>query len=157
MSKIIQLFAVLLLGGLLFSACRTTTEVITIPNAHHVAGGPVIVSPPLVPTDVRPVTPTVPVVVTPPDLRQETFTVVDQGTTLQRYHVVVGSFRFENNARGLQTTLNNEGNNVVIVQNEQGMFRVLLSTHQVVDDARARALQVRNRFPDVWILMQREN
>ena len=152
MSKTFQLFTVLIVGGLLFFACRTA-EVITIPNAHHVAG-PVIVSP--VPTDVVPVTPTVPVVA-PPDVRQEAFTVVDQGAALQRYHVVVGSFRIENNARGLQTTLNNEGNNVVIVQNEQGMFRVLLSTHQVVGDARARASQVRNRFPDVWILMQREN
>ena len=153
MNKIFQLFAVLVLGGMLFSACRAQ-EVITIPNAHHAAGvqqqapAPVVITtPPPAPAPV----------VTPPDVRQEVFTVVDQGAALQRYHVVVGSFRFENNARGLQTTLNNEGNNVVIVQNEQGMFRVLLSTHQVVGDARARASQVRNRFPDVWILMQREN
>jgi len=153
MNKIFQLLAVLMLGGLLFSACRAK-EVITIPNAHHAAVDPIIVSPPSVPTEVRPITPTVPVV-TPPDVREEVFTAVDEGTTLHRYSVVVGSFRFENNARGLQTTLNREGNNAIIVQNEQGMFRVLLNTYPTVGEARARAAQVRSRFTDVWILIPR--
>jgi cell division protein FtsN len=170
MKKAIQLFAVLLIGGLMFSACKSQ-QVITIPNAHAVAGAPavnqtpVIVStPPPSQTEVivlTPPPPVTPVAVQPEEVRDERFTLAAGETNTaamtQKYHVVVGSFRSQDNARGLQATLNREGNNAVIVVNEQGMFRVLLNSYPTYNEARARILQINRRFSDAWILIQREN
>jgi len=159
----IRLFTLLLIGGLVFSACQTQ-RVVTIPNAHAIAGAetlaqttPVIVStpPPATPPPVEVRTTEVPA-----DVRTEAFRLDDAEQNAdvmnQRYHVVVGSFRNRNNAVGLQQTLNREGNNAVIVVNKQGMFRVLIASYNTQSEARAKMQQVNRRFTDVWLLMQRQ-
>ena len=72
-----------------------------------------------------------------------------------KYHVVVGSFKSQSNAKGLQSSLNAEGNKAVVVVNETGMFRVLLASYNEYSQARARITQVSNRFPDSWVLVQK--
>jgi len=161
MTQSIRLFTLLLIGGLVFSGCRT--QVVTIPNAHVVAGAetpvqaiPVIVSTP-------PPAPPPPIEVRTEEavtVRTEAFRLDDDARNAdvmnQRYHVVVGSFRNRSNAVGLQQTLNREGNNAVIVVNEQGMFRVLIASYNTQSEARAKIREVNRRFPDVWLLMQRQ-
>lgn len=73
----------------------------------------------------------------------------------RRYHVVVGSFGVQSNAKNLQRTLNNEGNNAIIVVNEQGMYRVLIASYDEYAQARARINQISSRFPDAWVLRQK--
>lgn len=73
----------------------------------------------------------------------------------RKYHVVVGSFGVQSNAKNLQRTLNGEGNNAIVVINEQGMFRVLIASYDEYAQARARINQINNRFPDAWVLRQK--
>lgn len=73
----------------------------------------------------------------------------------RKYHVVVGSFSVQSNARNLQRTLNNEGNAAIVVVNQQGMCRVLIASYDEYAQARARINQINTRFPDAWVLMQR--
>lgn len=73
----------------------------------------------------------------------------------KKFHVVVGSFGVQSNAKNLQRTLNSEGNNAIIVVNEQGMFRVLIASYDEYSQARNKITQINNRFPDAWVLRQK--
>lgn len=72
-----------------------------------------------------------------------------------KYHVVVGSFGDQANAKRLQTTLNNEGNKAAIVVNEKGMFRVLIASFNDYNEAHARIKEIAARFADAWVLVQK--
>lgn len=73
----------------------------------------------------------------------------------KKYHVVVGSFRSRDNAKGLQSSLNAEGNNAIIVINEMGMYRVLLNSFDTYSEARSLINSISNRFSDAWVLVQK--
>lgn len=72
-----------------------------------------------------------------------------------KYHVVVGSFSKIENAKGLQSTLKNEGNSPVIVVNERGMYRLIISSHNDYNQAHAKIRQIANRFTDAWVLVKK--
>ncbi len=72
-----------------------------------------------------------------------------------KYHVVVGSFSIQQNAKNLQRTLNSEGNSAIVVVNEQGMYRVLIASFNEYSQARERINQINTRFPDSWVLVQK--
>lgn len=73
----------------------------------------------------------------------------------RKYHVVVGSFSVQANAKNLQRTLNSEGNSAIIVINEKGMYRVLIASYNEYAQARARISEINTRFPDAWVLVQK--
>lgn len=73
----------------------------------------------------------------------------------RKFHVVVGSFGVRDNAKNLQSTLNSEGNNALVVVNEQGMYRVLIASYDDYTAARTRITQISTRFPDAWVLRQK--
>jgi cell division protein FtsN len=73
----------------------------------------------------------------------------------KNYHVVVGSFKSRDNAKGLQNTLNLEGNTSVVVITESGMYRVLLASFDTYSEARACINKVANRFFDAWVLVNK--
>jgi cell division protein FtsN len=89
--------------------------------------------------------------------RNENFSLVDgeAGSLNYKYHVVVGSFGKQTNAKGLQGTLKSEGNKALIVVNEKGMYRVLISSYNDYKQAHARIKEISNRFPDAWVLVQK--
>lgn len=91
--------------------------------------------------------------------RGEKFNLADGETNSaafnKKFHVVVGSFGVQNNAKNLQHTLNSEGNSAIVVVNEQGMFRVLIASYDEYALARNRISQISNRFPDAWVLIQK--
>ena len=95
----------------------------------------------------------------PENTRNEKFNLAEGETNTaafnNKYHVVVGSFSIQQNAKNLQSTLRNEGNNPIVVVNEQGMFRVLIASFNEYSEARARINQISNRFPDAWVLVQK--
>ena len=151
MKKNVQLLAILLIIGLGFSACKSKQKVVTIPNAHIEAKPVEIISP--IPAPV--------IVYQPEEVRDEKFTLdTDEKNTNvlnQKYHVVVGSFKNRDNAKGLQQTLNGEGNSAVIVINEQGMYRVLIASYQTYKEAREKINQINSRFSDAWVLIQKQD
>ena len=91
--------------------------------------------------------------------RNEKFSLAEGETNIaafnSKYHVVVGSFSIQQNAKNLQRTLNSEGNNALVVVNEQGMFRVLIASFNEYTQARERINQINTRFPDAWVLVQK--
>ena len=91
--------------------------------------------------------------------RGEKFNLADGETNSaafnKKFHVVVGSFGVQNNAKNLQRTLNSEGNSAIVVVNEQGMFRVLIASYDEYAQASNRISQISNRFPDAWVLIQK--
>ena len=91
--------------------------------------------------------------------RNEKFSMAEGETNTaafnSKYNVVVGSFSIQQNAKNLQRTLNSEGNNALVVVNEQGMFRVLIASFNEYTQARERINQINTRFPDAWVLVQK--
>ena len=91
--------------------------------------------------------------------RNEKFSLAEGETNTaafnSKYHVVVGSFSIQQNAKNLQRSLNSEGNNALVVVNEQGMFRVLIASFNEYTQARERINQINTRFPDAWVLVQK--
>lgn len=93
-------------------------------------------------------------------VRTEKYTVIEEDaavaqTTLKRYSVVVGSFGIKSNAQGLQKSLQ-PAYTPTVVQNEKGMYRVLLISYNTYEEAREKLQEVRERFADAWILAQQE-
>lgn len=89
--------------------------------------------------------------------RNESFKLSDGDAAAfnSKYHVVVGSFKSQQNAKGLQATLVSEGNKALVVVNEQGMFRVLIASFNEYAQARTRINGIKDRFPDAWVLVQK--
>ena len=91
--------------------------------------------------------------------RNEKFSMAEGETNTaafnSKYHVVVGSFSIQQNAKNLQRALNSEGNNALVVVNEQGMFRVLIASFNEYTQARERINQINTSFPDAWVLVQK--
>ncbi len=75
------------------------------------------------------------------------------------FYVIIGSFSNNDNAKKLKDQLLNKGFSPVVMQNENGMFRV--SVKQTNDEAEARAMitEIRSNLPehkDVWLLKKKE-
>lgn len=87
----------------------------------------------------------------------EEFTVVDAENSepLKTYHVVIGSFKYQSNAQGLQKNMKPDYS-PVIVRNTKGMFRVLLISYDDFESAKNKCEELQSQFPDVWILVQRK-
>ncbi len=91
------------------------------------------------------------------EVRVEEFEIEEgEAQNLLNYHVVVGSFQSKLNAQNLNNTLINEGNSSLIVVNEKGMFRVLIASCETYAQAQTRRNEIRSRFADAWILVQKQ-
>ena len=157
MNKTIRLMIALGLVMLTVTACKTKQKVAEIPaGAKIVATAP---APVVTPTPPKAADNEVSAVAEPEVTRNENFTLAEGETNTDamrfKYHVVVGSFGVQSNAKGLQAILNGEGNNAVIVVNEKGMFRLLIASFNDYKQAHARIKELASRFPDAWVLMQK--
>ena len=153
MNKTIRFFLALAIVAMTGTACKSKQKVAEIKGAD-------------IPATTTTTTPTVttPVVNTTPEVvsseaevtRNETFSLSDgDAAALKfRYHVVVGSFKSQTNAKGLQSTLLSEGNQAIIVINEQGWYRVLIASFNEYSQARSKINQIKTRFADAWVLVQ---
>ena len=160
------------------SACKSKQQLAEIPGANIKASKPVeekpkpvVVAPKpkvvVTPEPVEVVIPTPvptpvpqPVIIEPEITRKETFKLAEGESASNsdalnfKYHVVVGSFGIQDNAKKLQATLVSEGSKPVIVVNEQGMFRLLLASYNEYAQARSLINQINIRFKDAWVLVQ---
>ena len=159
MNKTIRLTIALAVVMLATSACKTKQKIAEIPAGANIeATSPKAVVTKPAQTVTAPVENNV--ASTESEVtRNENFSLAEGETNTDalnyKYHVVVGSFSKQTNAKGLQSTLNNEGNKAVVVVNEKAMYRVLI--YSVNDYAKAHAYikQIANRFPDAWVLVQK--
>ena len=155
MTKTIRIAIALVLTTALFTACKSKQKVTKISGAQVEATTPV--APQINPNAAAVQKPTA--ASTPEVTRNERFSLAEGETNADalksKYHVVVGSFKSQVNAKGLQSTLKSEGNNALLVINEQGMYRVLIASFNDYSQARVRINQISTRFPDAWVLVQK--
>ncbi|MBR5350003.1 MAG: SPOR domain-containing protein [Prevotella sp.] len=89
-------------------------------------------------------------------VRQESLTVVD-GAGLRNFSVVVGSFSVKANAEGLTQTLRNQGYAAQIAYNaSRNMYRVVASTYDDKASAVRSRNDLRNTYPDAWLLFNQQ-
>jgi len=65
---------------------------------------------------------------------------------LRRYSVVVAAMSVRLNAESLQRRLQNEGHQVILAQNEQGMFRVIVGSFDTRHQAEAQRQQLHRTY-----------
>jgi len=95
-------------------------------------------------------------------VREEKVRSVDATETTEniyRYYVIIGSFRYLDNARNYKNTLLNEGFVPVILENENGLFRVSVAAYNDEEPARRNIASIRRNYPkygDVWLLIRKQ-
>lgn len=151
MIRATRLFLIVAVVGTLATSCKSKQKVTEITGADKPATT-------VTNTATRTTTPTT-VNDQPEVYRNESFKLADGETNAaamgKKFHVVVGSFSIQNNAIGLKNTLVNEGNPSLIVVNEKGMFRVLLASFDEYAQARTKINEIKGRFADAWVLVQK--
>lgn len=92
------------------------------------------------------------------NVRRESFAAVDKVDEVvarKDYHVVVGSFGKQDNAVRLRSLLVSKGHPAIVVVNQAGMYRVIVTSCETYELAHRAADAVRADYPDAWILAQK--
>lgn len=79
--------------------------------------------------------------------------------TMYRFYVIIGSFRDIENARRNNIDLTRKGFTPVILENENGLFRISVGGYEDERAARARIANIRASYAehrDVWLLIRRQ-
>ena len=138
------------------SAYKKAYEKAKAQEAAQITTQPQTEAPVVAPLTERPVTQTT--VVDNTDntpVRTENVTVIN-GSGLNAFSVVVGSFSLKANAEGLQRTLKAAGYAAQIAYNSaRNMYRVVASTHADKASAVASRNQFRSQYPDAWLLFKK--
>ena len=108
------------------------------------------------PVQTQPATQTVVAPVADKDVRSENVQLVS-GTGLKAYSVVVGSFKGQANAEGLQQQLRNNGYDAQIVRKDAvdgAWFRVIATTFDTKDQAISSRDALRATYQGAWLLFK---
>lgn len=65
---------------------------------------------------------------------------------LKKYSVVIASLSVKLNAESLKERMQNEGYSVILAQNEQGMFRVIVASYDDKESAVAKREEIYGRY-----------
>lgn len=65
---------------------------------------------------------------------------------LKKYSVVIASLSVKLNAESLRTRMQNEGYPVILAQNEQGMYRVIVASYDDRESAAAKREEIYKRY-----------
>ena len=91
-------------------------------------------------------------------VREEKVKTVDQDDVVYRYYVIIGSFRVVENARNFRADVSKEGFAPVILENEEGLYRVSVGSYNDETAARNKIAQIRSnyeKYNDVWLLIRK--
>lgn len=94
---------------------------------------------------------------TPVVTREERVTHVEHTGPAFQYYVILGSFRVLDNARNFRSDLSRQNFTPVILENEQGLYRVSVAAFNDELPARERVATIRSQHPqynDVWLLIR---
>lgn len=151
MSKSIPVLIALVLTAFVITSCKSKQKVTEISGANLPATSTVTTAPPTTVQTVQPQSNENEVT------RNESFTLTDGDANAMnmKYHVVVGSFKNQANAKGLKATLVNEGNKALVVMNNEGWYRVLIASYNEYGRAKSYINQIKSRFADAWVLVQK--
>ncbi len=95
-------------------------------------------------------------------VREERVTSVDvneKDDTIFKYYVIIGSFRYLDNARTYKNDLISEGFVPVILENENNLFRVSVAAYNEENSARQNIASIRrnySKYSDVWLLIRKQ-
>ena len=85
-------------------------------------------------------------------VRQGKYSVIS-GSGLKDFSVVVGSYSVQANAEGMQQQLKNNGYDAQVAYDAQTrMCRVVAATFATKSEAVQSRTQLRNQYPDAWLL-----
>jgi len=76
-----------------------------------------------------------------------------------RFFVIIGSFRYPENAKKYQMQILTEGFNSEILRNEAGLYRVSVMSTNEIAAAREDIRRLRRTFPEyseTWLLIQKK-
>ena len=92
-------------------------------------------------------------------VRSEKVKPIDQtDRTMYGYYVIIGSFKNTENARKYNTGLVKEGFTPVILENENGLFRISVGGYDEESAARIKIAGIRAAYEnhrDVWLLVRK--
>lgn len=89
--------------------------------------------------------------------RAENFSVIEgeSESDLKAYHVVIGSFKSQENAKRLQARMRPDYKPIIVI-NERGMYRVLLASYDDYASAKRKIADIKSQFADAWVLVQKK-
>jgi cell division protein FtsN len=91
-------------------------------------------------------------------VKEEKVKMLDIENEQYKYYVIIGSFRVLENARNYQEQLKKEGFTPVLMENENGLYRVSVAAYNVEKDARSKIADIRSKYKkysDVWLLIRK--
>lgn len=92
-------------------------------------------------------------------VKEEKVKVIDQtDNTAHNYYVIIGSFKVLDNAKNYKKQLIQEGFTPVILENENGLYRVSVSAYNDEQPARDKIGNIRSKYEkynDVWLLIRK--
>jgi len=65
---------------------------------------------------------------------------------LRRFNVVIASLSVKLNAESLKSRMENEGYSVILAENEQGMYRVIVASYDNKEQAAAKREEIYNKY-----------
>lgn len=65
---------------------------------------------------------------------------------LRRFNVVIASLSVKLNAESLKSRMENEGYSVILAENEQGMYRVIVASYDSKEQAAAKREEIYNKY-----------
>ena len=92
-------------------------------------------------------------------VREEKVKVIDDEDVVFGYYVIIGSFKIIENARNFKADVANEGFTPVILENDNGLYRVSVGSFNDERAARNKVNQIRNnyeKYNDVWLLIRKK-
>jgi len=91
-------------------------------------------------------------------VKEEKVKILDVENEQFKYYVIIGSFKVLDNARNYKQQLIKEGFTPVLMENENGLYRVSVAAFNVEDVAREKIASIRSKYQkysDVWLLIRK--
>ena len=91
-------------------------------------------------------------------VKEEKVKMLEEENEQFKYYVIIGSFRVLDNAKSYKQELIDEGFTPVLMENENGLYRVSVAAYNVENSARQKIAEIRSKFPnhsDVWLLIRK--